>query len=939
MSAGSRAAVSPANTMRPRILLLSLAAAIIVALVVLSLADSLLVDLLWFSTLGYRQVFKITISAELAIFAIVWVVAFLAIGISGMIALRFSRERERLHVVGRSDEMVEVNLPELIRALGDRVPWKLLVLGGAAILALFAAQGEASSWDVYLKALYGVPFGVKEPAFGLDVGFYVFTLPFLEELRDLFLMILVLTTGLTAAVYWARGSFDFRQSPPQVTPTCAAHLSVLFGIFFVQRATSYWLARYALTLHTNGVVFGLRYVDQILWKPGLWLLVALAVIAAAICFANLRERGLRLPVAAAIVVFGPSIILNLLQPAIERLWVKPDELRVEEPYLVRNIEMTRRAYRLDTVDVKPFAGVGELTPASLEQDSTTIKNIRLWDPRPLIATYRQLQEIRLYYDFKDVDIDRYWIDNSETQVMLSARELNVDLLPPNAQTWVNQHLKFTHGYGIVMSPVHTKDQEGMPVLYIKNIPPQSSVGIKITQPGIYFGEEPDVYAIVKALTPEFDYARGNDNVFDFYKGSDGVPISGFWRRLLFSFYYRDINLLVTENIVAGSRILLRRNINQRIATVAPFLNQDRDPYMIVHDGGLYWIVDCYTVSDHYPYSEKNGDQINYIRNSVKAVVNAYTGETEFYVADPEDPMIRAWDRIYPGMFKPIRKMPHELRAHIRYPEDFFLIQADIYRTYHMTDPAVFYNREDLWNFPRENFADETTPMQPYYVIMRLPGETSAEYILMLPMVPQGRDNMISWLAARCDGADYGHLFEFAFPKDRLFYGPYQIQARINQNPDISRQLSLWNQSGSKVILGNLLVIPLADSLLYVEPLYIRAQNGQLPELQRVLASYGDSTVMGDDLESTLAALFTGTKNAAPIVTKGAPPPQPAVVVAAARAGSARAVPGKVTPDLQGAASHYNRALQALRHGDWTQFADEMHKLGQNLGQPDESMHH
>jgi len=919
--------------MRPRILLLSLVG-IIVALVVLSLADSLLVDLLWFSTLGYRQVFIITLGAQVAIFAIVWAVAFLAIWISGMIALRLSRERGRLHVLGRSHEMVEVNLPHLIRALGDRVPWKLLLLGGAAILALFAAQGEASSWSIYLKALHGVPFGLKEVAFGLDVGFYVFTLPLLEELCDLFLMILVLTAASSTAVYWARGSLDFRKSPPQITPACAAHLSVLLGIFFVQRTMSYWLARYALTLHTNGVVFGLRYVDHILWKPGLWLLVALSMVAAGLCLANLREHGLRLPVAAAVVVFGPSIILNLLQPAIERLRVKPDELRVEQPYLARNIEMTRRAYRLDTVDVKPFEGVGKLTPASLEQDSTTIKNIRLWDPRPLIDTYRQLQEIRLYYDFRDVDIDRYWINNSETQVMLSARELNIDLLASNAQTWVNQHLKFTHGYGIVMSPVHTKNQEGLPILYIKNIPPQSDIGINVTQPGIYFGEEPDVYAIVKALTPEFDYARGNDNVFDFYKGNGGVPVSGFWRRLLFTFYYHDINLLVTENIVAGSRILLRRNIKQRLATLAPFLNQDRDPYMVVHDGGLYWIVDCYTVSDHYPYSQKNGDQINYIRNSVKVVIDAYTGETDFYVADPEDPVIRTWERVYPGMFKPLSEMPQELQAHIRYPEDFFLIQADIYRTYHMTDPAVFYNREDLWNFPRENYADETTQMQPYYVIMRLPGDTNAEYILMLPMVPQGRDNMISWLAARCDGADYGHLFEFAFSKDRLFYGPYQIQARINQNPDISRQLSLWNQLGSRVILGNLLVIPLEDSLLYVEPLYIRAQNGQLPELQRVLASYGDRTVMGDDLESTLAALFTGGKSGPPVVTTGAPPP--AVEVAAVPVGAA---PGNVTPDLQGAAAHYNRALQALRQGDWAQFGAEMQKLGQDLGQPAASMRH
>jgi hypothetical protein len=893
----------------------------------------LVVDLLWFSALGYRQIFMITLGAQVAIFAIIWAVAFLAIWISGTIALRLNRERGQLHVLGRSAGTGEVNLPELIRGLGDRVPWKILVLGGAALLALFAALGEASSWSVYLKALYGVPFGVKEPAFGLDVGFYIFTLPLLEELCDLFLLILVLTAALTTAVYWARGARDFQKSPPTIMPECAAHLSVLLGIFFVQRAMSYWLARYALTLHTNGVVFGVRYVDHILWKPGLWLLVVLALIAAAICFANLRERGFRLPVAAAIVVFGPSIILNLLQPAIEGLWVKPNELRVEKPYLVRNIEMTRRAYRLDTVDVKPFEGVGELTPASLEQDSTTIKNIRLWDPRPLIATYRQLQEIRLYYDFTDVDIDRYWLDNSETQVMLSARELKIDLLPPDAQTWVNRHLKFTHGYGVVMSPVHAKDQEGLPILYIKNIPPQSSVGIKIAQPGIYFGEEPDIYAIAKARTPEFDYPRGNDNVLDFYKGNEGVPVSGFWRRLFFSFYYHDINLLVTEDIVPGSSILLRRNINQRLAVLAPFLNQDHDPYVVVHDGRLVWIVDCYTVSDHYPYSQRNANQINYIRNSVKAVVDAYTGHVDFYVADPEDPIIRTWERIFPGMFKPLTAMSADLRAHIRYPEDFFLIQADIYRTYHMTDPEVFYNREDLWAVPRENYADEIVPMQPYYVIMRLPGETNAEYILMLPMVPQGRDNMISWLAARCDGADYGHLFEFAFSKDRLFYGPYQIQARINQNPEISQRYSLWNQMGSKVILGNLLVIPLEDSLLYVEPLYIRAQNGQLPELQRVLASYGDRTVMGDDLESTLAALFTGGKSGPPVVTTGAS--QPAVIAAAPTGAAA----GKVTPDLQGAVAHYNRALQALRQGDWAQFGAEVDKLGQDLGQPAASMHH
>jgi uncharacterized membrane protein (UPF0182 family) len=446
---------------------------------------------------------------------------------------------------------------------------------------------------------------------------------------------------------------------------------------------------------------------------------------------------------------------------------------------------------------------------------------------------------------------------------------------------------------------------------------------------------------VNAQTPEFDYPSGNDNVSSFYQGDQGVQVSGFWRRLLFSFYYRDVNLLVTENIIPGSRILLRRNINDRIRYIAPFITQDRDPYVVLHDGQLNWIVDGYTFSDHYPYSQINGDGINYIRNSVKVVVNAYTGRTTFYVADPDDPLIRTWERIYPGMFKPLSQMPPDLHAHLRYPEDFFLTQAEMYGTYHMKDPATFYNREDLWTFPRENYSDQTVPMQPYYVIMRLPGEAHAEYILMLPMVPQGRDNMIAWLAARCDGADYGHLFEFAFPKDRLFYGPYQIQARINQNPDISQQYSLWNQMGSKVILGNLLVFPIADSLLYVEPLYIRAENGQLPELKRVLASYGDRTVMGTDIDSTLSALFKGSENPAPVIAKTVPasgigvPPSPGIRAPQPPVTGAVIAP----PALQAAATHYSRAIAALKQGDWTSFGAEMRQLGEELGQPADSARH
>lgn len=914
--------------MRPRTIFFGLAAIVIVALIVLSVADNFLVDLLWFASLGYRSVFNTVVAAQVAIFFAVWVVTFVAIAASGFAAVGLSRERERLRVVRRPDEVVEVNLPELIRAFSDRIPWRVLVLGAAGLLAIFPAQGEASGWDLYLKALHQVPFHIGDRSFGHDVAFYVFTLPLLEDFRDLFLLILFLAAAVAMGIYWARGSLDFRESPPRISPSATAHISVLLGIFFIQRATSYWLSRYGLLFHSNGVVFGLRYVDHVLWQPGLWVLVALSIAASALCVANVREHGVRLPVAAFVIVFGPSLLLSFIEPVIERLWVKPDELRIEKPYLTSNIEMTRAAYKLDTVDVKPFAGKGTLTRAALESDSTTVKNIRLWDPRPLIDTYKQLQEIRLYYDFVGVDIDRYSINGTYTQVMLSARELNVALLPENAQTWVNQHLKFTHGTGLVMSPVNEKDTEGLPVFIIKNIPSESSVGLKIDNPAIYFGEEADNYSIVNSATPEFDYPKGTDNAFTFYKGSGGIPVSGLGRRLLFSFLYKDINLLVTENIVDKSKIMIRRNILTRLSMLAPFLKLDRDPYVVLHNGRMVWVLDAYTTSDHYPYSQLNVNGLNYIRNSVKAVVDAYDGTTTLYVSDPDDPIIQTWEKIFPKLFQPMSAMDDELRKHIRYPEDLFSIQADTYSTYHMKDPQVFYNREDQWDVAKENYAGATGEMQPYYIIMRLPGETHAEYILMLPMVPKGRDNMIAWLAARCDGGDYGHLFEYSFSKDSLFYGPYQIQARINQNPEISRQLSLWNQMGSKVILGNLLVIPIQDSLLYVEPLYIRAENGQLPELQRVVAAYSDQVVMGETLQSTLNALFNTREGVAPPIISAIAPqaPNPAT--------SAQTSPQPAPPPPTGgsAASHYNRALKALSSGNWTEFGSEMQQLGQDLGQ-------
>jgi uncharacterized membrane protein (UPF0182 family) len=525
-------------------------------------------------------------------------------------------------------------------------------------------------------------------------------------------------------------------------------------------------------------------------------------------------------------------------------------------------------------------------------------------------TYAQLQEIRTYYKFHDVDVDRYRLDGSYQQVMLSARELKSSLLPANAQTWVNQHLLFTHGNGVVMSPVTRKTAEGLPVFELQDIPPVATGGPPIREPRIYFGEETDSYVVVKGSVPEFDYPQGKDNVYGNYTGKDGVSIGGYAMRTLFAWYFGDVNLLLSSYVTPDSRILLRRNIQERIGQIAPFLRLDHDPYLVVSDGRLFWIQDAYTSSSYFPYAQPlAGAGLNYIRNSVKVVVDAYNGTVDFYVTDPADPLVATYARIFPSLFKPFDGMPADLRAHVRYPEDLFFMQAQIYRSYHMESPEVFYNREDLWQFPRDPAGGDRATMMPYYIIMRLPGEPRAEFFLMLPTVPSQRENMIAWLAARCDAPDYGKLIVYEFPKDKLVYGPFQIEARINQNTEISQQLSLWNQLGSRVIRGNMIVIPIEHSVLYVTPLYLRAETGQLPELKRVIAAYGDKVTMEETLGAALAALFNEPLRTAPRTTDAAP-----------------ALPGGANERLNAAIEHYERAVEALRAGNWATFGTELDAL-------------
>jgi uncharacterized protein len=909
------------RTTRPRrrapwrsamVALLIAAIVVLICLILLALTGDFLVDWLWFSTIGYLGVFWTTIIAEAEVFFAVFVATAIILWVNGLLASRFAWspwtqrpadfEWERTGITTSSD---------VLEFMRHRLPWPLVITGGAGFLAVLVAWGEVHNWGVFLRFLHEVPYGANDPLYDKDISFYLFALPAYVVVKNWMLLTLLLSALFAGAVYWVHGHIEYDAQRRSMSPTAIAHGSVLLGFFFAVKAWSYGLDRYLLLYGDNGVVVGASYTDIHIELPVLWLLIGLSIIAAFAAWGNLWVRTYRLPAAAAVLVFGGSFVLSGVVPTLfQRVFVKPSELQLERPYIERNIALTQQAYNLSQITAKPFSAEQDLTFKTLEANKATIDNIRLWDWQPLMDAYVQLQEIRTYYKFHDVDVDRYWLDAAYQSVMLSARELKSSLLPPNAQTWVNRHILFTHGSGVVMSPVTRKSAEGLPLFYLRDIPPVATGGPAIREPRIYYGEETDSYVIVKGSTPEFDYPKGKDNIYAAYDGTGGIPVGGIARRILFAWYFNDINLLLSSYITGDSRIMIRRDIQERVRTIAPFLRLDYDPYLVISDGGLFWMQDAYTTSSYFPYAQPaQGLNLNYIRNSVKVVVDAYNGTVDFYLMDSKDPIAATYQRIFPGLFKPFAAMPADLQKHIRYPEDLFLIQARLYQAYHMEAADVFYNREDLWQFPRQPGGGGTTMMVPYYIIMRLPGEPQAEFFIMLPMVPSRRDNMIAWLAARCDPPDYGKLIVYEFPKDKLVYGPFQIEALINQNTYISQQLSLWNQMGSRVIRGNLLVIPIENSILYVSPLYLRAEHGQLPELQRVIAAFGDHVVMKETLAEALSALFAD----------GAAPAAPSAATRPPLAGPAG-------DRAREALDHYNQAIERLKSGDWAGFGTELEAM-------------
>jgi uncharacterized membrane protein (UPF0182 family) len=840
------------------------------------------VNLLWFHSLGYADVYWKTITLQSGIFAATALITFLIL-YAAFAALRRAHQDDlpSSHAIVVNDQTIHLSVEPVLR-IGSLVV--------AILAALFSGSTLLADWPTLALFWYAprATGSVADPIFGKPLNFYLFTLPAWDILNE-WLLTLALIIGAAAAIYFVITSgtraLNKRQADPRFvnrasSPWRGLSIAVAFLLFVV--AMMVYVSRFESLFEHHTLFDGITYTDAHINIHGL-LIVSLAlllgaVIAAVNAIRNPRGRIL----ASAILPAGFCyIVLGLVGWYVGNFVVKPNELVRETPYITHNIELTRQAFGLDRFFQREFPAETTIAAADPANNQPTLQNIRLWDWRALQDTLRQVQEIRTYYDFPDVDIDRYNLNGVNREVMLAARELNVDKLPVSSRNWINERLTYTHGYGVTMNPVNGFTGEGLPLFQLSNMPVQSATpGLSVTRPEIYFGELTNTDVYVNTHQQEFDYPQGQSNSFTSYQGTGGIVLGGFLRRLLISVDRGDLGKLpFSDDITPQSRLLMRRTIRERAATLAPFLTLGQDPYLVVGDNGrLSWIMDAYTTSDTYPYSthyELLGSPVNYIRNSVKIVVDAYNGATTFYAFDTSDPILAAYSRIFPSLFKDASQMPADLRRHIRYPEDIFKLQSQVYGLYHMTNPEVFFNREDLWTVATETAADAdgnqaVQPMQPNFVLMKLPGGTSEEFVEILPFTPANRNNLIGWIAGRCDGPNYGSAVVYDFPKTRLVDGPQQIEARIDQNAQLSGQLTLWNQQGSHVLRGSLLVIPTGKALLYAEPIYLQAQQSPMPELRLVVLALQDKLAYGPTFQSALASLFGGETSS--LTTSEAPQP-------------------------------------------------------------------
>jgi uncharacterized protein len=913
-------------------------------------------DWLWFENLGFSTVFRTILLSKFGFGLMVWLLLALIVGMN-----IFAANRLNPGIGKRGDFKVASDYAAQFGL--SNATLKTLVIAFILFASFYFASKSSAQWDLLLRYLYQQPFGSTDPVFHRDIGFYLFSLPFYIFIQNGLLILFVVAALATMGWYLKNGALkiegDFRQvqgtvpTVPKITlaENVKKHLIFLGGIVVLLTTWAYRLKMFGLLYSTQGPAFGASYTDVHVRILAYKVIVLASIGFAVVLFINAFKIRAKIIWIGAVIWIGVVLVLGTGLPImVQKVIVKPNELAKETPYIAYNIDFTRRGYNLNKIKEVNFEVNDKLSVQDLKQHDVTIQNIRIWDERPLLQTYRQIQAIRLYYDFNNVDVDRYQVNNQYRQIMLAARELLVNKLPPQANTWVNRHLTYTHGFGLAASPVNEVTSEGLPRLFIKDLPPSFEPDLKVVRPEIYYGEKTDEYVLVKTKAREFDYPKGDKNVYTSYQGKGGIHIKSFFRRLLFAIEFMDPQILFTTYLSPDTRIMINRRIDRRTNSIAPFLDYDNDPYLVLAGGKLYWIQDAYTTSEMYPYSRRsrgpfNNRPINYIRNSVKVTIDAYNGDVVFYMMDEKDPIVKTYARIFPDLFKPFKEMPEGLKEHIRYPRDLFKIQMETYTKYHMEDVQVFYNQEDLWQIPDEVYGESRQKMEPYYIIIKLPKEQKEEFFLMTPFTPSKKDNMIGWLAARCDLPDYGNLLVYKLPKEKLVYGPMQIEARVDQQTEISRELSLWGQRGSRVIRGNLLAIPVSDTFIYVEPVYLEAiqedsqvfptgalqpggdaksqqagarlrpqpeesKAASLPELKRVIVAFANRLVMEENLDKALNS----------ILDIDMAPKHPASLVTPQIKGEGLSKLGATALD------HYNKAKAYLRDGDWAGYGREQQNL-------------
>jgi hypothetical protein len=907
-------------------------------------------DLLWFREIDKTALFWGMLRTKAVIGLLAGLGTAAIVGVNLWMVERLA-PRYGLSVVAR---------PQVERARAVLSPYlRPLRIGIAAFLGLVVGLQASGLWESFLLWRNRVSFGQRDALFGRDVSFYVFELPFLRAVFGWLFTTLVLTTLLVAAGHYILGGIRPQAETNRIAPQAQSHLSVLLGIIVALKAWGYWMDKYQLLFSSRGVVAGASYTDVKAQLPALEVLFWVALICAALFFVGARRGGLMVPLISIVLLIGVSLIMGGIIPAIfQRFRVEPQELARERPYIEKNIDATRKSFNLDAVKTQPVPASDDLTAQDLQVNRPTLDNIRLWDPEVLRPGVRNLQAIAQYYNFTDVDVDRYPIGKDQRQVMISVREVDPNGLAPSARTWQNLHLAYTHGYGMVAVQVNTADAGGQPDFIVKGFNPEQS-DIPVEEPRVYFGEPPPSapqFVVANSAQGEYDSPSlsGETTSLFNYKGTGGVQLSDMARRLAFAVRFRDVNLLISGNIKNDSRLMFNRDVRERVEKAAPFLQWDGDPYAVVVDGRIKYVRDGYTTSNNYPYSQRIdfGDAArrteigsrgvatvgNYIRNSVKAVVDAYTGDVTLYAFDEQDPILKAWRKAFPSLFAPASDISPSLRAHLRYPEDLFSIQTWIYASYHIGNPDDFYSKEDFWALPDDRSgeirrADTTGGLaaatsvkaRPYYLLTKLPKGSGPEFVLVMPFTPNGKENMVSYLAAQSDKDNYGKLTLFSLDRARTILGPTQVNARILATPAVSSQLTLLNQQGSQVILGNLLIVPVDESLLYVQPIFVQSSApNSFPLLQRVAVFYNNEVGFADNLGDAIREVVTGQSPGQAPPDDGGPTPPPATPGTGGNAD--------VGALLRQANDEYEQAQAALARGELGSYQTHITKMGELVQQ-------